>query len=288
MNSQNDLDAPESPTGSALLSLEKAAVTIAGNVLWHDVNLKIGAGEFVAVLGSNGTGKSTLIKVILGLIPLSMGTVKIFGDDPGKYNELVGYLPQRRNFDAAVGVRGVDLVRLGLDGNRWGVPLPLFRRWTPRERRNRERVDEVIRLVGAEEYAKRPIGKLSGGEQQRLLIAQALASNPRILLLDEPLDSLDLPNQSAIASLISKICREENVMVIMATHDVNPILNQLDRVVYIARGTVVAGIPKEVINAQTLTRLYGTPIEVLTSSDGRLVVVGEPEAPAFHSDRHQR
>ena len=277
----------QNPLGdSELINLEKAAISLGGRTLWHDVDLSISEGEFVALLGPNGAGKSTLIKAILGLVPLSNGTVKVLGEPAGTHNELIGYLPQRRSFDAALRIRGVDVVRLGFDGDRWGVPMPWVSRWTDRGRRTQRRIDEVIRLVDAQEYAHRPIGMLSGGEQQRLLIAQALASKPKILLLDEPLDSLDLPNQGAIAALISRICREERVTVIMVAHDVNPILSHIDRVVYIAGGSVVAGHPADVITAATLTRLYGTPIEVLKSSDGRLVVVGEPEAPAFHSDRH--
>jgi zinc/manganese transport system ATP-binding protein len=143
-----------------------------------------------------------------------------------------------------------------------------------------------VELVGAAEYAHRPIGQLSGGEQQRLLIAQALARRPRLLLLDEPLDSLDLPNQAAIAALISRIAHSQNVAVMIVAHDVNPILSYLDRVIYLGHGGAASGTPTEVITAETLTRLYGTPIEVLSTSDGRLVVVGQPEAPAQHTDRH--
>ena len=178
------------------------------------------------------------------------------------------------------------MVRLGLDGDRWGVPLPGSRRLSGKARAAAARVEEVIDLVDAGAYADRPIGQLSGGEQQRLLIAQALASRPRLLLLDEPLDSLDLPNQSAIAALVSRICERDDVTVVIVAHDVNPILSYLDRVVYIAAGGAAAGTPAEVITSQTLTRLYGTPIEVLTTSDGRLVVVGQPEAPAHHHSRH--
>jgi zinc/manganese transport system ATP-binding protein len=144
----------------------------------------------------------------------------------------------------------------------------------------------VIDLVGAAAYAHRPIGECSGGEQQRLLIAQALVRRPSLLLLDEPLDSLDLPNQASVAALIHRISRDANVAVVMVAHDVNPILPYLDRVVYIASGGAASGTPEQVITTETLTRLYGTPVEVLRTSDGRLVVVGGPEAPALHTDRH--
>jgi len=173
------------------------------------------------------------------------------------------------------------VVRLGLDGDRWGLPLP-----GRRARAATARVRELVELVGAGGYAHRPIGQLSGGEQQRLLIAQALARRPRLLLLDEPLDSLDLPNQAAVAALVSRICRAENVAVMIVAHDVNPILPYLDRVVYLGQGGAVSGTPAECITGETLTRLYGTPVEVLSTSDGRLVVIGQPEAPAHHSDRH--
>jgi len=150
----------------------------------------------------------------------------------------------------------------------------------------RARVTELVDLVGAGGYAHRPIGQLSGGEQQRLLIAQALAHRPALLLLDEPLDSLDLPNQRSVAELIARLCQDEGVAVMIVAHDVNPIVSYLDRVVYLAPGGAACGSVSEVITSATLTALYRTPIEVLTTSDGRLVVVGQPEAPAVHGDRH--
>jgi zinc/manganese transport system ATP-binding protein len=271
----------------AVVELRGAGVRVGERTLWSGVDVTILAGEFVAVLGPNGVGKSTLVKAVLGLIPLSAGTLTVAGSPPGAANETIGYLPQRRSFDPHLRIRGVDVVRLGLDGGRWGVPLPGARRFSARARAQADRVREVIGLVGADAYADRPIGQLSGGEQQRLLIAQALVSRPRLLLLDEPLDSLDLPNQAAVAALVSRICRQEGVTVMMVAHDVNPILSYLDRVVYIASGGAAAGPPREVITGPTLSSLYGTPIEVLSTSDGRLVVVGQPEAPAHHSDRHQ-
>jgi zinc/manganese transport system ATP-binding protein len=269
-----------------VLDLRSASVRVSGRTLWSGVDLTVGAGEFVAVLGPNGVGKSTLVKVLLGLLPSATGTVRVLGHRPGHANHRIGYLPQRRSFEASLRIRGIDLVRLGQDGDRWGLPLPGARRFTARGREAEQRLREVIDLVGATAYAHRPIGECSGGEQQRLLIAQALVRRPDLLLLDEPLDSLDLPNQATAAALISRICRTEGVTVVMVAHDVNPILAHLDRVVYISAGGTASGTPAEVITSETLSRLYETPIEVLTASDGRLVVVGQPEAPALHSDRH--
>jgi zinc/manganese transport system ATP-binding protein len=280
------VDPVTGPEDNPVIALMDAAITVGQRTLWSGVDLNVRPGEFVSVLGPNGVGKSTLVKAILGLIPLSAGSISVLGEPAGSANHRIGYLPQRRSFDPQLRVRGVDVVRLGLDGTRWGVPLPGARRFSARARAAASRVAEVIDLVDAGAYAHRPVGQLSGGEQQRLLIAQALASSPELLLLDEPLDSLDLPNQSAVAALIAGICGQEHVTVVMVAHDVNPILSYLDRVVYIAAGGAAAGTPRQVITSDNLSRLYGTAIEVLTTSDGRLVVVGQPEAPAHHTSRH--
>ena len=260
------------------VQLAGAQARIGANVVWSDVNIEVPAGEFAAVLGPNGSGKTTLLRVLLGELPLARGEATVLGARPGAHKRAIGYLPQRRHFDAATRIRGVDLVRLGLDGARWGLPL---------RRTGADRVERVLELVGASAYARRPIGTLSGGEQQRLLIAQALVGSPRLLILDEPLDSLDLPNQRSVAALLERICHEEHVTVLLVAHDVNPLLAYLDRVVYFGAGAAVVGNPREVITAATLSGLYGVPVEVLETSDHRLVVVGLPEAPAHHSDRHE-
>jgi zinc/manganese transport system ATP-binding protein len=261
--------------------MRHGAVRLAGRTIWADVDFEVAAGEFVAVLGPNGVGKSTLIKTVLGQIPLAAGELRVLDQSPGRANHDIGYLPQRRAFDDGLRVRAIDLVRLGRDGDRWGVPFLPRRR-----RRDEEAVDRLIDLVGATEYARRPIGELSGGEQQRILIAQALVRGPRLLLLDEPLDSLDLPNQASVSALIANISRGESIAVMLVAHDVNPILSYLDRVIYLGHGRAASGRATEVVTSETLSALYDAPVEVLQASDGRLVVVGQPEPPAYHADRH--
>ncbi len=270
------------------LQLSEASVRVGGRTVWSDVSMSMEQGEFVALLGANGSGKSTLLKVALGMLRLQAGNVSVLGGPPGEANARIGYLPQRRAFDGATRLRGQDIVRMGCDGTRWGVPLPVPRRSAAHRRRLKDtaRVTRAIELVGAEEYAARAIGELSGGEQQRLLIAQALVQDPRLLLLDEPLDSLDLPTQGTVARLVADICRREGVGVLLVAHDVNPLLPYLDRVVYLAGGKAVQGAVSEVIDSETLSGLYGVPVEVLTARDGRLVVVGQPDPPAHHHDRH--
>jgi zinc/manganese transport system ATP-binding protein len=271
------VNAPDRTTRGTVVRLEDATVRAGGRTIWSEVTLSVRAGEFVAILGPNGVGKSTLLRAILGLHPLSGGWIEVLGAPPGRHSDRVGYLPQRRSFDPSTRIRGVDVVRLGWDGDRWGLPLG-----RKRSRAARQRVDEVIALVDAEAYAGRPIGQCSGGEQQRLLIAQALVRRPELLVLDEPLDSLDVTNQAGVSALVQSVCRAEDVAVLLVAHDVNPILPYLDQVVYLAQGGAVMGTPEDVIDADTLTRLYGTPVDVLRDRTGRLVVVGQPDLHPEH------
>jgi zinc/manganese transport system ATP-binding protein len=268
-----------------VVELRGARASLGGRVVWGEVDLTVRAGEFVAVLGPNGSGKTTLLKALLGLAATAPGSVRVLGGAPGAAARGIGYLPQRHGHDAAVPIRAVDLVRLGMDGPRFGVTLPLGPGGA-RRRRSRERVAEAIELVGASAYAGRPLSELSGGEQQRVLIAQALVREPRILMLDEPLDSLDLPNQAAVAALLARVCRAEGVAVLLVAHDVNQLLPYIDQVIYLAGGRALQGPVSEVITGPRLSELYGVPIEVLRTSDGRLVVVGAPEAPHVHGHRH--
>ncbi|MBO0885182.1 MAG: ABC transporter ATP-binding protein, partial [Mycobacterium sp.] len=254
------------------IALHDAAVHLGGRTIWSDLSIEIGTGEFVAILGPNGAGKSTLLKVVLGLLTLTSGTVRVLGLPPGQANERVGYVPQRRNFDPSLRVRGVDIVELGLDGARWWFPVPGATLVSKRARAELARIHAAVDLVGGTHYAHRPIGAVSGGEQQRLLIAQALVRQPAVLILDEPLESLDLPNQTAVSALIQQIAHDHGVTVLMVVHDVNPILPYVDRVVYMAGGRALIGSPNAVINSDTLSNLYSSPVEVLRARDGRLVV----------------
>lgn len=263
-----------------VIRLSDAAVRLGDRTLWSHADLTLRSGEFMAVLGPNGVGKTTLVRAVLGLLPVSSGTIELLGREPGVENQRVGYLPQRRALDPSLRVRGIDLVRLGLDGDRWGVPL-LGSGFTRAARERDARVRSVIDLVGAGAFAERAVGQLSGGEQQRLLIAQALVRDPALLLLDEPLEGLDLNSQASTVALLARICREQGIAVLMVAHDVNPLLPYLDVVAYIGEGTIVSGPPEEVVTSETLTRLYHTPIDVVRRSDGRLAVLGQPEVHAF-------
>jgi zinc/manganese transport system ATP-binding protein len=261
------------PTAPAAVSLQDATLSFGDRTLWGSLDLEVAPGEFIAVLGPNGAGKTSLMRVLLGLQRLTSGNVTVGGRPPRRGSGDVGYVPQQRGFDRDLPLRGRDLVRLGLDGHRWGLPLP--------SRRARDEVQAAIASVGAEAFADAPIGLLSGGEQQRLRIAQALMSRPDVLLCDEPLLSLDLQHQQAVTQLIEARRRELGTAVMLVTHEINPILPLIDRVLYLAGGNWAVGAPDEVMTSERLTALYGAPVDVLRVR-GRVVVVGAPEGA--HAD----
>jgi zinc/manganese transport system ATP-binding protein len=240
-----------------------------GHSVWRHADFSIERGSFTAILGPNGGGKSTLIRMILGLLTPSQGQLQVLGERPHRGNPSIGYIPQRSTFDPELSVRGRDFVNLGVDGHRWGVRLS--------GSAAAGAVAASIRSVGAESYADRPIGRLSGGEQQRLLLAQALVGNPRLLLMDEPLSQLDVRNQSVIVQLIGDLKRARELTVLLIAHDVNPLLSHIDHVVYVAQGSVAMGTPEEIITSESLSRIYATPVEVLKDSRGRVFVVGLEE-----------
>jgi zinc/manganese transport system ATP-binding protein len=255
-----------------------------GRTVWSGADFSIATGEFLTVLGPNGAGKSTLLRMLLGLLPPAGGTLRVFGEPPRRGNAAIGYVPQRRTLDPDLAIGAADMVALGVDGHHWGMRLS--------RRQGRQRhgaVADALAQVGAADYAHRPVGRLSGGEQQRLQLAQALVARPKLLLLDEPLASLDLRSQQEVSQLIADLRAGHGFTVVLVTHDINPVLPVTDRVMYIAGGGVCVGPPREVITSENLSRLYQAQVEVLTDSRGRLFVVGlEAETAHPHSPRGAR
>jgi zinc/manganese transport system ATP-binding protein len=263
-------------SASPAIVAEDLAAAYGRRVVWQGGTFEVQPGEFIAVLGPNGSGKSTLFRLLLGLIPPAAGKLLVLGRRPHRGNPSIAYVPQRRNIDRDLPIRGRDFVHLGVDGNQWGIALRDFES-------TRQRIDRAIESVHATPYRDRAIGRLSGGEQQRLLLAQALAGRPQMLLLDEPLASLDLRNQIVISELIAELAKTNRLTVLLIAHDINPLLPVVDRVLYVAHGGVTIGKPEEVITAERLSRLYDAPIEVLHDSHGHLFVVGL-EAESAHHD----
>jgi zinc/manganese transport system ATP-binding protein len=264
---------PDAP----VVGLHDAGVVHGRRFVWRHADLEVAPGEFVVVLGPNGAGKTTLLRVLLGLQPLAEGTVDVLGGPPRRGRHAVGYVPQRRTLDSDLTLRARDLVALGVDGDRWGIPVSVAAR-----RRKRALVDSALEAVDAAVYADRPVGRLSGGEQQRLLLAQALVTEPRLLLLDEPLGSLDIRSQGVISGLVAGLARERGITVVLVAHDVNPLVSFVDRVVYLAGGAMVSGRTEQVITTDTLSTLYDYPVEVIRDRRGRIVVVGLDDCDSHH------
>jgi zinc/manganese transport system ATP-binding protein len=260
-----------------VVEVRELRLQFGSRLLWDDLGFDLNEGEFLAVLGPNGTGKTSLVRILLGLLAPTAGSVRVAGRAPELARALVGYVPQQRAFDPDAPLRGCDLVRLGFDGHRWGLGL--------RSRDADERVRQALADVGATGYCDLPIGRLSGGEQQRLRIAQALVSDPALLLTDEPLLSLDLASQRIVVDLLDRRRRDAGTPVVFVTHDVNPILGVTDRVLYLAPGRWAIGTPAEVLTTETLSRLYDTPVDVLQVR-GRIVVVGTPDDDGVHHHDH--
>src|SRR5690242_20399523 len=232
-----------------ILHVDQVGVTLAGRQVLDEVSFAVGAGEFTGLIGPNGAGKTTLLRVILGLQRPASGRVEILGKPRSPRNQPIGYVPQKVLLDPDMPVRARDLVALGLDGNRYGIRLP--------SRDRGEAVREMLHAVDADRFADARVGNLSGGEQQRVLIAHALISRPRLLLLDEPLANLDLRSEQEIVSLLARVCSERGIAVLISAHEINPLLPVMDRVVYMADGRAASGTTREVVRPEVLTRLYG-------------------------------
>jgi zinc/manganese transport system ATP-binding protein len=256
-------------TSDPVLAVRSASLTLANRILWSGLDLDVREGEFLAVLGANGSGKTTLLRAVLGLQPLTHGSITVCGRPAQRGSDLIGYVPQERRLEPPAPLRAADLVEMGLDGHRLGPG------WFE-GRRRRQRVAEILAAVGASELADTPVAKLSGGEQQRVRIAQALATEPRLLLCDEPLLSLDLRHQREVVRLIDDRRRAKGTAILFVTHEINPVLPYVDRVLYLADGRFRIGSVDEVMTSRSLSTLYGARIEVIRI-DGRIVVVGVPD-----------
>lgn len=258
------------------VALTGARLAFGDRVLWDGLDLSVSPGEFIAVLGPNGTGKTSLLRVLLGQLLLSAGAARVDGKEVTSGSGAIGYVPQHRPIDRDVMLVGRDLVRLGIDGNQWGV-MPLR---SGERRRRRLAVREALAQVNGEPLANVRVGLMSGGELQRMRIAQALASDPMLLLCDEPLLALDPANAKLVASLIDRRRREANTTVMVVTHEINTILPYVDRVLYLVDGRFRIGTVEQVMNTETLSTLYRADIQVVKVND-RYVVIGEDSGRAL-------
>ena len=248
----------------SVITLDQATLRIGDRTVLSDVSIDIEAGEFIGVLGPNGAGKTTLMRAVLGLLSPSKGSLKVFGHTPERGNSAIGYLPQLRTVLPDLRVRGRDFIASSLNGERWG--LPSF------SSRDRDMIEETLNAVGAHDLAGRPLSEMSGGERQRLLLAQSLIGQPKLLLLDEPLISLDARHQEVAIDVVRKVCRERKITVLFSAHELNQLLGTLDRVLYLGNRQAVLGTVEEVVTAPVLSRLYGTEIQVVRA-DGHIFVM---------------
>jgi zinc/manganese transport system ATP-binding protein len=270
------------PTGpDELLRLDGITVRLSGREILHDVSFTIRAGEFTGLIGPNGAGKTTILRVILGLLAPSAGTVTVAGRPIGGHRRrrgesLIGYVPQKLLIEPDMPLRVRDVVSLGIDGNRLGVPFP--------SRGRRELVAETLRAVGADGYADARVGELSGGEQQRVMIAHALISRPRLLLLDEPLANLDIRSAQGIVAVLDRLAREQHIAILISAHDMNPLAPVMDRIVYVAAGRAAVGRADEVLRTDVLSQLYGQHVDVLHVHGRVVIVAGESGEDAGSPD----
>jgi zinc/manganese transport system ATP-binding protein len=267
----------ESPRRHAL-ELERVTLVLGGRAILTETSLTIDEGEFIGVLGPNGAGKTTLMRAVLGLVPVASGTLRVVGQPVARGNVAIGYMPQTRSALAGRRLRGREFIAMAADGHRWGLPRT--------DAAIREDVERVLELVGGRALAARPLSELSGGERQRLLIAQCLLGKPRLLLLDEPLISLDPHHQRGVVELVRRVQRELGITVLFSAHELNPLLNALDRVLYLGSGAAALGTVDEVITRPVLSRLYGSPIDVMRVNGRIFVMSGDVEIEK-HDHAHE-
>jgi zinc/manganese transport system ATP-binding protein len=248
-----------------VLEITDATLSFPGTTLWTGLNLSVAPHEFIAVIGANGSGKTSLMKAILGQEHLTSGSILLNGKPVTRGNNRVGYIPQQRSTDAGTPLRAKDMLRLGFDGHLFGLAWP--------SKKSKARVNHILNCVDAQDLADKPIGELSGGQVQRLRVGQAVIGEPDLILADEPLSALDLAQQKIVAELLDTERKEHNCAVLFVTHDVNPILGMVDRVLYLANGQFRIGTPDEVLRSDVLSELYGTPVDVVRNQ-GRIVVLG--------------
>ena len=255
--------------GSDLIVGENVTAGYRGKVVWSGANFSFGRGEFVAVIGPNGAGKTTLFRMLLGLQPALKGSLKVLGTEPKRGNTRIGYVPQRHTIDSETNIESRELVRLGLTGGRWGV--------NPFSHRDRDAADKALEAVGGMDIAHRPLGVLSGGELQRIFLAEALVGNPDILLLDEPLSNLDIRRETELLHLVNDVVRTRGVTALLIAHNINPLLPHIDKVMYLANGKVATGTPGQVLTSESLSDLYGIQVEVLRDPHGNVAIIGVEE-----------
>ena len=247
-----------------VIELDRATLTIGGRDIFVDTSFAIRRGEFIGVLGPNGAGKTTLMRAILGLLPPRAGSLRVFGRAPLRGDPQIGYLPQVRTVMPDLRVRGFDFIASSVHGERWGVPSLT--------RADRVMIEKTLAAIGADDLARRSLSDLSGGERQRLLLAQALLGEPQLLLLDEPLISLDYHYQEAVIDLVRRFARERDITVLFSAHELNQLIGTLDRVLYLGNGHAALGTVAEVATAPVLSKLYGTDIQVV-QADGHIFVL---------------
>jgi zinc/manganese transport system ATP-binding protein len=248
-----------------ILEIKNASLAFGEKAIWSNLDLSVNPGEFIAVIGANASGKTVLLKAILGQLALSAGSIELFGEPVRHGSRNVGYIPQHRQADSGLPLRARDLLRMGLDGHRFGLPLP--------SSKTNKRIAEVLETVGAGDIANTRIGQLSGGQLQRIRVAQAVIDKPKLILADEPLSALDLKQQSVVAELINEQRQLSGAAVLFVTHDVNPVLDYIDRVLYLANGKFRIGTPDEVLRSDVLSKLYGRDVDVVRNQ-GRIAVLG--------------